>query len=208
MDAKTIEIYDALGAKFSERYRSGKRFSIERVKESFTGCHRVLEIGTGSGIDCARLLKMGFDMTGLEPSRTFIQEAHTHFPETKGRINQGSLPLDEKLREQWASAFDAVYCCAVFMHIPAEKRPACMSDLALVLRTKGRVHFTISECRNGLDEESRDEYGRLYIPLNREDTLALIDSAGFRILQEWKHGDGGQHSRGLNWVSYLLEKPA
>ena len=205
MDAKTIQIYDALGAEFSERYRSGERFPIERVKKAFAGCHRVLEVGTGSGVDCANLLKMGFDMTGLEPSRTFIDEAHTHFPETKECIVQGSLPLNEKLREQWASAFDAVFCSAVFMHIPAEKRPACMRDLAHVLRAKGRVYFTISEYRDGLDEENRDKWGRLYIPLYREDTLVLVESAGFSVLQEWKHEDG-RHSRGLNWVSYLLEK--
>ena len=153
MDAKTIEIYNALGAEFSHRYRSGERFAIVRVREAFYGCHRVLEVGTGSGIDFSRLLAMGFDVTGLEPSRTFIEEAHTHFPETKGRIQQGSLPLSEDLRNEWGSAFDAVFCSAVFMHIPAEKRTECMRDLAHVLRSKGRVYFTISECRDGLDED-------------------------------------------------------
>ena len=205
MDARTIEIYDALGAEFSKRYRGGERFAIERVKEAFSGCQRVLEVGTGSGIDFSRLLAMGFDATGLEPSRTFIQEAYTHFPETRDRIQQGSLPLNETLRDEWASAFDAVFCSAVFMHIPAEMRTECMRDLAHALRSKGRVYFTISECREGLDGDYRDEFGRLYIPLNREDTLNLIDSGGLRILQEWKHKDG-RHSRGLNWVSYLLEK--
>jgi protein-L-isoaspartate O-methyltransferase len=205
MDAKTIEVYDSLGSEFSERYRSGRRVSLDRIKEAFSGCSRILEVGTGSGIDFSRLLEAGFDMTGMEPSETFIQEAYEHFPETKGRIFKGSLPLNESFKQQWNAHYDAVFCSAVFMHIPVDRREVAMCDLAGVLRSKGRMYFHISEYREGLDKDNRDEFGRLYVPMNRAETLQLMKSAGFRIIQQWEDDDKW-HRRGLSWVGYLLEK--
>lgn len=205
MDDLTRSAYNQYGTEFSKRYRSGTRISIECLNESFAGCGTILEIGTGSGIDFSRLLDAGYEMTGLEPSETLIEEAHTYFPQTKGKIIQGSLPFSETLRTRWERAFDGIYASAVLMHIAENLQHKAMRDLAFVLKPQGRILLKISETRHGLDAENRDEFGRFYLPMPPTFTFPLFESSGFRVLRQWDDEDHWNR-RGLDWKYFLLEK--
>jgi 2-polyprenyl-3-methyl-5-hydroxy-6-metoxy-1,4-benzoquinol methylase len=205
MDAKTIEAYNKHGKAFSKRYRSGQRLPMERLKAAFSKGKRILEVGAGSGIDAAGLLSEGFDITAIEPSALFIEEALEHFPQLKGRILQLALPLDEATKADWKDRFDGILCSAVFMHITTQLRQQAMQDLACILKPAGQLMLSISTFRNGLDDDNRDEFGRLYIPMLDEETRQLIDATGFQIITQWDDDDQW-HRRGLNWKSYQLEK--
>jgi len=205
MDDKTISAYNDFAEEFSQRYREGERIPIERITEALAGCRRLLEVGTGSGVDAMRFIQAGFEVTGLEPSLGLIASTLKHFPQLLGSIHHGALPLDATRREQWSSRFDAVFCSAVFMHIPAEKRQHCMANLAHVLRARGRLFLIVSEHRDGLDQNSRDEFGRLYHPIPESEVIDLADNSGLSLLQKWSDDDRW-HRRGLCWKSFLFEK--
>jgi hypothetical protein len=205
MDDQTISAYDAFASEFTKRYREGERIPIQRICDAFWGCRQLLEIGAGSGVDASRFIQAGFDYTGLEPSLGLIANSIQHFPELLGRIHHGALPLDATLCESWCSRFDAVFCSAVFMHIPAALRPRCMEHLTYVLRPTGKLFLTISENRDGLDESFRDTFGRLYIPLSEKEVIELAKATGLILLKQWDDPDEWQR-RGLHWKSYLFEK--
>ena len=205
MDDETIKAYDAFADDFCKRYREGQRIPIDRVCKAFAGFEHILEVGTGSGVDAVRFIEAGFKVTGLEPSLGLIASTLQHFPQLLGSIHHGSLPLSDTLCEQWNKHFDAVFCSAVLMHIPGEKRLQCMDHLAQVLRPGGRLFLSISETRDGLDANSRDEFGRLYQAIPEEEVLMLTAAHALSLIQKWEDDDQW-HRGGLCWKSFLFEK--
>jgi len=205
MDPTTIEAYNTHGEFFTQGYRSSERMSIQRLQEAFQNRSRILEVGTGSGVDMARLLKAGFKVTGLEPSEELIKLAGQHFPDLLGRIQQGSLPLNEKQLKPWREQFEGILCNAVLMHIPANFQQQTLHNLHDILLPDGRLLLTVSATRDGLDEARRDEFGRYYAELPEERVIELCETAGLRLIQTWETDDQ-RHIRGLRWSTYLLRR--
>lgn len=205
MDNKTLGAYDLHGADFAKRYRTGERVPIERFKEAFEQRLKIIEIGTGSGIDMVRLLNAGYDVTGLEPSATLRQEALEHFPQLAERLYEEALPLSHNFLAKMSGSFAGILCSAVLMHLPVDKHLRAMLDMAELLEPQGRLLLTVSETRDGLDAERRDEFGRFYAELSPDYLKSLFNEAGFRILKTWNNDDQW-HRRGLLWVTYLAEK--
>ena len=191
---------------FCERYRRKQRVSTKQLQDAFAGRISLLEIGTGSGIDAARILKAGFDVMGIEPSSALIDESQMHFPELKGRIVQAALPLREELLKFYKTSFDAILCNAVFMHLAKENWSESMRQLAQLLKPKGRLLLTVSLDRGGLDAEHRDEFGRLYVPIKVGELEVYFDGNGLNLINQWEHFDKWKRS-GLIWNSYVAEKP-
>lgn len=205
MDLKTIQAYDSNSEFFCKRYRSGKRVQMDRVFEELDGLWNLLEVGTGSGVDAMSLIACGFQYTGLEPSNGLIMSATQAYPELRGKIEQGALPLSEERLSRWRQSFDAVFCSAVLMHVPVELRNASIAGMADVLRSGGRLFLSFSENRGGLDAESRDEFGRLYFPVNTEAVIKSCMHCGLTLMKQWEQKDPWERN-GLTWKSLIFEK--
>lgn len=205
MDLKTIQAYDSNSEFFCKRYRSGKRVQMDRVFEELDGLWNLLEVGTGSGVDAMSLIACGFQYTGLEPSNGLIMSATQAYPELRGKIEQGALPLSEERLSRWRQSFDAVFCSAVLMHVPVELRNASIAGMADVLRSGGRLFLSFSENRGGLDAESRDEFGRLYFPVREQDLVETCVGSRLTLVQQWGQQDSWNRT-GLAWKNLVFAK--
>lgn len=130
---------------------------------------RVLDIGSGTGRDLAFLLRNGWDAFGLEPSLALRDLSVRLHPEILGRVSSGTLPTDVPENGE----FDGVLCSAVLQHLPKSQFFDAVYTVKKLLRNHGRVLVTVSEDRPGLDDQYRDEHGRLFTPVV-PDVLALL----------------------------------
>jgi len=100
---------------------------------------RVLEIGCGIGRLLKPLSKLGFNASGVDASKSMIQEARKYAPAAKTVQcpGDGSLPYD-------GNNFDFVFSIITFQHIPnTETVERYIHEASRVLSAEGRFHFQV-----------------------------------------------------------------
>jgi 2-polyprenyl-6-hydroxyphenyl methylase / 3-demethylubiquinone-9 3-methyltransferase len=94
---------------------------------------RALEVGCGGGILCEEISRMGFDVTGIDPSELSVRIAadHARASGLKIRYVKGtgeSLPFPDGF-------YDVVFCCDVLEHV--RDLPKVVSEISRVLKKGG-----------------------------------------------------------------------
>jgi len=92
-----------------------------------------LEIGCGGGILCEEIARMGFDVTGIDPSEQSLQIATSHAKASSLQI-QYEKGTGEALPYR-DSSFDFVFCCDTLEHV--RDVPKVISEISRVLKPEG-----------------------------------------------------------------------
>ena len=92
-----------------------------------------LEIGCGGGILCEEIARMGFDVTGIDPSEQSLQIAASHAKASSLHI-QYEKGTGEALPYR-DSSFDVVFCCDTLEHV--RDVPKVISEISRVLKPEG-----------------------------------------------------------------------
>jgi len=97
---------------------------------------RVLDIGTGTGNLAARLLDLGAEVVGLDPSQKMLDKAAVKLEGLSGiELRRVEEPFLEIPCED--GSFDAVVSTYAFHHIHPDKKPACIREMMRVLKPGG-----------------------------------------------------------------------
>ncbi len=96
-----------------------------------------LDIGCGGGFLCEELARVGFSVTGIDPSEQSIQIATNHSNISGLQINYiigtgEALPYDN-------SSIDFVFCCDVLEHV--RDLPKVISEISRVLKPGGLFFY-------------------------------------------------------------------
>ena len=140
-------IYDAAGESWwqpeSSFYQLKVSFNPVRVgyarRKLFDELHldpsgkRALEVGCGGGLVCEEIARLGFDVTGIDPSERSLEAASPSCPGERARIRYEraageSLPYRER-------SFDVVFCFDVLEHV--RDLPQVIREVARVLKPGG-----------------------------------------------------------------------
>lgn len=98
---------------------------------------QALEVGCGGGFLCEEIVRMGYDVTGIDPSANSIEAAKNH-AKSSGlaiRYELGSgeaLPYDD-------NTFDLVFCCDVLEHVSSVQK--VISEISRVLKPGGTFFY-------------------------------------------------------------------
>jgi 2-polyprenyl-6-hydroxyphenyl methylase/3-demethylubiquinone-9 3-methyltransferase len=96
-----------------------------------------LEVGCGGGFLCEEIARMGFEVTGIDPSMRSIESAESHAKsnDLNIRYEAGSgeaLPYQD-------NTFDIVFCCDVLEHV--ENVQKVISEISRVLAPGGTFFY-------------------------------------------------------------------
>jgi len=92
-----------------------------------------LEVGSGGGILCEEICRMGFKTSGIDPARASVEVARRHAAKC-GLSIQYEIGSGEKIPYSDGS-FDAVFCCDVLEHV--NDLPKVISEISRVLKPGG-----------------------------------------------------------------------
>lgn len=94
---------------------------------------RLLEVGTGPGIDAAAFQAAGFEVAGVDLSPAHVELARAAGIDARVAAAQ-SLPFED-------DSFDALWSMSVLMHLPDPDLDAALAEFARVLRPGGLAVF-------------------------------------------------------------------
>lgn len=187
---RTRDGYEADADAYIEKYLSesiAARFGAAFV-DAVDGS-RLLDIGCGPGADIETFADDGFDVTGLDITRPFLDEADGRIPEAM--LVQGDmrrLPFED-------ATFDGIWASASVHHVPRGEAAATLRECRRVLRPDGVAYVSVK--REGYRKPAdRDRHFEYYRP---EEFRSLLSEGGL---------DDVEFRTGENWLSALVEPTA
>jgi SAM-dependent methyltransferase len=211
--ARTIDYYNN-DAEFIARRMDG--LDVSHLVDRFVGSLaqrgkglRVLELGTGSGRDAARILAAGCDLLTCDGSAGMLQAAEGLHPELAGRTRELMLAPDEAglIRLPFADAsFDGIYSVATIMHIEREYLASLFEELARVLMPGGLLAYSVNTARNELDAAGTDPHRRHFTVLSLEGWEALHTRVGL-VTELADEAPDAAGRPGIRWGSFHARKP-
>jgi SAM-dependent methyltransferase len=134
--ADLARYYDQSAAERADRVLPDERIArrvwfVARLRE--VGRRRLLEVGTGPGIDAAAFQAAGFDVAGVDLSPAHVELARAAGIDAHVAAAQ-ELPFA-------SGSFDALWSMSVLMHMPDPDLDAALAEFARVLRPGGLAAF-------------------------------------------------------------------
>lgn len=164
-------------------YVEEAEFGARLLSEYLAPGRRVLEIGSGSGILTAWLLRNGHDVTGIEPSalgfgfnQDIVSALWAWFDLPANRLHDLRA---EQLDPAQLGKFDLIFSINVIEHIPLETLEPALARMQSVLAEGG---FMVHHCPNYLIPYE-PHYGLPLMPLFPQVTGRMKGVAGEELWQ-------------------------
>lgn len=190
---KNIEYYDQNAEDLFVQYESTRFTDVHNDWQHLLPKKgEILDVGAGSGRDCAFMASLGLQVTAVEPSenlRILGSNSHVHksitwLDDTLPKLTN-SVSLNKK--------FDLILLSAVWMHLSVSERKAAISILCFLLKPSASLIITL---RHG---ESGD--ARIMHPVSFDEIKLLLEHTEFacQLLTKNKHN---ADTLGRNQVSW------
>jgi SAM-dependent methyltransferase len=192
----TSATYDQISAEYADHWGThgdplvGAR---SRFAALLTAGALVLDVGCGPGQDTSRLRQLGLRACGLDRSRGMLAQAQLRgAPLLLGDMRR--LPVRD-------CAFDGLWVCASFLHIPKRDALLVAREFRRALRPGGVLYLAV---KGGDGERWVDHPSGLprFFAFYQEDELdRLLAAAGFDVRERWIGADS--LGRPEPWISRL-----
>ena len=104
---KTISYYDSNAKDWVQTHIVDKTDKLQKFKQLFPK-GKILEIGSGDGLDAFNLIKLGYDYTGIDASKGLLEIAKSKNPDSDLR-NISVEEIKENFKE---NEFDGFWTAA------------------------------------------------------------------------------------------------
>ncbi len=172
-DPAAVELYIA---RVPATRADGLRPAMDAFLDLLPAGGRVLDIGSGTGIDVAALRALGFRATGLDASPAMVQSARDRHGDffTIGDVRHLELgPL---------GLFDGVLCIALLLHILRNDAPAVIDRLRRLTRPGGSLLLVTKEGRRMLwDRKLGKTRPRGVVFYTARELRSLLTGGGFSV---------------------------
>ncbi len=194
-DAKTLEF----NAGSAEMYLGCRPNAIEPGLPAFLALlepkSRILELGCGGGTDAEFMIAHGFDVTPTDGVPEMAARAEARLGQPVQVMRFDALNAVEE--------YDVVIASASLLHVPLAELSDILARIWRALKPGG-LHF--ATYKTGAPE-SRDEYGRYYNYLTRDDAEAQYRAAGAWLSIRYQERMGvGYFSKPALWLNVVARK--
>ena len=197
--------------------------SAAKTEDGLEG--RILDAGCGTGRDALEFIRLGYEVTALDPSPAMLRYCNRKIREAKlvketERAAKASRSQEMTFDEiSFRNEFDGVWAAASLLHVPVQAMPETLRILLRSLKPKGVLFFSM---KYGTGEHEWDARFYTYydrraireilqnIPQAREISIWLTDATGKELSpdeqsQTSNDEETDRHDRRL-WLNVLVKK--
>ena len=189
--ASTVATYERVAPEYRERHadRSVVAGAVETFLDALdeTDGERVLDVGCGPGWESATFRERGLDVTAIDLSRAFLDATGDVAPGIdRARMDMRALGFAE-------GAFDGLWACASFLHVPRADAVKTLREFRRVLRPDG-VFFCAVARGEGVRTSESEAYGerdeRRFVLYTSNGLRERAIDAGFVVEELHEESDG------------------
>ena len=163
---------------------------LELLEEGDT----ILDMGCGSGRDSLTFYDLGYDVTQLAGSEEMCRLAEVHTGLDVLQMTYEEMAFD--------GAFDGVWACGAFVHIPKDEMPEIFRRVARA-RTEDGI-FYLSKRLGDVEGFQGKRYFSCY---SEKELRHLVEGDGlFTVLKEWVTRDVRSGHSDIQWINILARK--
>ncbi|MBP2237061.1 uncharacterized UPF0146 family protein [Sinorhizobium kostiense] len=191
---ETLRYYDTN----ADKYAANEGAPNPRLFTFLDRCRpkgKVLELGTGSGVDAAAIIGRGFDLDATDGSSELAAIASS-------RIGR---PVKTMLFNELDAIgiYDGVYACASLTHVPRSDLPGVIERVYRAMIENGVVWASFKAGA----EEGSDALGRHYNYLSRDELIWLWRAAApWRAIEAEAWLGGAYDRKATEWVAITAMK--
>jgi ubiquinone/menaquinone biosynthesis C-methylase UbiE len=203
----TIASYEAKADEYIHKtdqlaYFPGLPAMLDRFISLLPG-HKVLDVAFGAGRDTLYFIEQGLDVEGIELTQAFINALCLKADIPLYKMDMRRLGFTD-------DAFDGIWCCASFLHLPHTDALATLREFARVLRPAGILYLDLKEGDG--EEWVIDSDGnvsnatRYYTYYGIDEICQLLTKADFEVLFTRRQ----EHIKPNEpfWINLICRKPA
>lgn len=194
MTDRTLNFYNVN----AEQYAANEGISNRRLASFLDRCKpygKILELGTGGGVDAAAIIERGFDLEATDGSPQLAAIASSRI----GRPVRTMLfsELDA------VDLYDAVYACASLTHVPRSELAGVVASIWRSLNHDGMVWASFKAGA----EEGFDALGRYYNFFSHDELFSIWEGAGpWRTLETEVWLGGAYDRQPTSWIAITASK--
>lgn len=181
-DPGTVDTYQSVADEYRERNadRTVVSDQVERFLAavgSATGGSdaRLVDVGCGPGWETATFAARGHDVLGIDLTPAFLRGARRNVPDAGfARMDMRSTGLD-------TGAFDGLWACASFLHVPREDAPGTLAEFHRIVRPGGVIHLSVKRGDGERKGEGYDGDERRFTLYQPDGLRELVADAGFAV---------------------------
>ena len=175
---ETVETYEKIAVEYSQRNLDVKlvehllAYFIENLKGK-----KILDVGCGHGRDAKYLSERGFEVVGIDLSRSLLKIARRMAPKAK------FLLMDMRDLKFGDEEFDGIWSCASFLHIPKREALKTLKEFRRVLKPGGLLYLGVKKGEGErMVEKEHYKGGKKFFAFYTEKELKdMLKKVGFKV---------------------------
>ncbi len=194
MSDNTIKFYQDHAAEYASYKTSPNSKLSPFLKRCRTG-GKILELGTGAGVDAQAILDAGFLLDATDGSSELAAIASQRLGQTVKVMRFTELAAQQ--------AYDGIYACASLTHAQKEDLPEILKRIHDALKVGGVVWASFKTGTH----DGTDSFGRYYNYPSVDEILALWRDAGRWASFDYECSEGkGYDEKPIKWASVTAIK--
>lgn len=153
---------------------------------------KILDIGFGSGRDMIYFASKGYEVEGIDPTPSFIDNM-----KEKG-FNVRQLMVEEL---QYENEFNGIWACASLLHVKRENLLKVLKKCRNALKDNGVMYCSF---KYGNCEIVKDE--RYFNYLDEQTLKEILDTISFKIVDIKISNDVRVKHASEKWINIILKK--
>jgi ubiquinone/menaquinone biosynthesis C-methylase UbiE len=202
----TVAVYNSIAAQYAVQ---AEAHAPEPERQKFCGMVKpggwILDVGCGSGRDCAYFETHGFEVQGIDLSESLLTIAR------KVAWNSEFYNMDMRQMNFPDGSFDGVWACAAIIHLKRPEIPQVLSSFLKILKPGGALGLLVKAgTQEGFAREpSVRNKARYYTYFSQKEIKELAENAGFKVTETYSYNEADRFKDGYptDWIACFATKP-
>ncbi len=201
----TVEYYEQ-NADSWHKPTTNLTFQDDEIKffKKYLSKGNILEIGCGNGHDAKRLINEGYDYTGTDITKSFIQMCQKSLPNSKFfpfSVYDLSFPR--------GTEFDGFWASAVLLHVPKNKIELALTQINKYIKVNGIGFISLKEGKGEQVQEveksrvtdQNKTFSRFFSFYAKEEFTEILTRNGFSVIDFTS-----SETNNNNWLWFIVQK--